>query len=154
MGCSSSTLTHTQGSNRPPAKGVETNGPKKSDQTKLVPLTDNEPSTNEFPPEDDQTEAVAAVELDEEGSTEPAAEDCESSCPPAEEEPVHIEESTDLIMSQDSSVVENHEGEVEEAVEAKIQEEAVSEGPETKEDETGHQVDEAEPEMDTAEVEE
>ncbi|XP_077124146.1 glutamate-rich protein 5 [Ranitomeya variabilis] len=164
MGCSSSTLTHPQGSNRPPAKAVETNGPKKSassevsdqiiddietipDQTKLVPLTENEPSSNDFPPEDEQTEAVAAVELDEEETTEPAAEDC----PPAEEEPVQMEESTDLIMSQDSSVVE---GEIEEAVEAKMQEEAVSEGPETKEDETGHPVDEVEPEMDTAGVEE
>ncbi|XP_073532872.1 glutamate-rich protein 5 isoform X2 [Phyllobates terribilis] len=163
MGCSSSTLTHPQGSNRPPAKSVQTNGPKKSassevsdqiiddietipDQTKLVPLTENEPSSNGFPQEDEPTEAEAAVELDEEGTTEPAAEDCRACCPPTEEEPVQMEKSTDLIMSQDNSVVE---GEIEEAVEAKMQEEAVSEGPETKEDETGHPVDEAEPEMGT-----
>ncbi|XP_073406582.1 glutamate-rich protein 5 isoform X2 [Dendrobates tinctorius] len=195
MGCSSSTLTHPQGSNRPPVKAVQTNGPKKSasseasdqiiddietipDQTKLIPLIENEPSSNGFPPEDEQTEAVTAVELDEEGITEPATEDCPPAeeepsngfppedeqaeaveldeeettepategCPPAEEEPVQMEESTDLIMTQDSSVVE---GEIEEAVEAKIQEEAASEGPETKEDETGHPVDEVEPEMGT-----
>lgn len=153
MGCSSSTLTHPQGSNKPPAKSVETNGPKKSassevsdqiiddietipDQTKLVPLTENEPSTNGIPPEDEESEAVAAVELDQEEATEPVAE----------EEPAHIEESSDLITGQDSSVVE---GEIEEAVEAKMHEEAVSEGPGTKEDETGHPVDEAEPEMGT-----
>lgn len=158
MGCSSSTLTHPQGSNKPPAKSVETNGPKKSassevsdqiiddietipDQTKLVPLTENEPSTNGIPPEDEETEAVAAVELDQEEATEPVAE----------EEPAHVEESSDLITGQDSSVVE---GEIEEAVEAKMHEEAVSEGSETKEDETGHPVDEAEPEMDTTDVEE
>ncbi|KAG9478741.1 hypothetical protein GDO78_012416 [Eleutherodactylus coqui] len=172
MGCSSSTLTHTPGSNRPPAKSVETNGPKKSasseasdqiiddietipDQTKLVPLTENEPTTNGIPPEEEQTEAVAAVELDQEETAEPAPEDCRTSCQPAEEETGHVEEFSDLITGQDSSVVEGwlrgSMGEIEEAVEAKIHEEAVSEGPETKEDETGHPVDEAEPEMDTVE---
>ncbi|KAG8570451.1 hypothetical protein GDO81_011276 [Engystomops pustulosus] len=140
MGCSSSTLTHPQGGNRPPAKSLETNGPKKSE---------NEASTNGIPPEDEQTEAVEAVELDQEEPTEPPTEDCCSSDPPAEEEPV--EESTDLITVQDSSVVE---GEIEEAVEAKMHEESVSEGPETIEDESGHPVDEAEPEMETADVEE
>ncbi|XP_072010747.1 glutamate-rich protein 5 isoform X2 [Engystomops pustulosus] len=140
MGCSSSTLTHPQGGNRPPAKSLETNGPKKSE---------NEASTNGIPPEDEQTEAVEAVELDQEEPTEPPTEDCCSSDPPGEEEPV--EESTDLITVQDSSVVE---GEIEEAVEAKMHEESVSEGPETIEDESGHPVDEAEPEMETADVEE
>ncbi|XP_072010745.1 glutamate-rich protein 5 isoform X1 [Engystomops pustulosus] len=166
MGCSSSTLTHPQGGNRPPAKSLETNGPKKSasseaseqiiddietipDQTKLFPFTENEASTNGIPPEDEQTEAVEAVELDQEEPTEPPTEDCCSSDPPGEEEPV--EESTDLITVQDSSVVE---GEIEEAVEAKMHEESVSEGPETIEDESGHPVDEAEPEMETADVEE
>ncbi|KAM3927716.1 uncharacterized protein RB166_005930 [Leptodactylus fuscus] len=169
MGCSSSTLTNSQGTNRPPAKSVETNGPKKSassevsdqiiddietipDQTKLVPLTENEPSANGIPPEDEQTEAVTAVELDQEEATESAAEDCRTSSPPGEEEPVHVEESTDLIIGLDSSVVE---GEIEEAVEAKMHdEEPVSEEPETKEEETGHPVDAAEPEIDTADVEE
>ncbi|XP_075684181.1 glutamate-rich protein 5 [Rhinoderma darwinii] len=168
MGCSSSTLTHSQGSNRPPAKSLETNGPKKSassevsdqiiddietipDQTKLVPLTENEPSTNGIPPDEGQSEAVAAVDLDEEETSEPVAEDCRTGCLPAEGEPVHVEESVDLITGQDSLVVE---GEIEEAVEAKMHEEAESDGPETKDDETGHPVDEAEPEMDAADVEE
>ncbi|XP_069816008.1 glutamate-rich protein 5 isoform X2 [Dendropsophus ebraccatus] len=118
------------------------------DQTKLVPLTDNEPSINGIPPEDEQAKAVAALELDQEETTE---EDCRTSSPPAEGELVHIGESVDLITGQDSSVVE---GEIEEAVEAKMHEEVVSEDPETKEEETGHQADVAEPEMDTTDVEE
>lgn len=167
MGCSSSTQTHSQGGSRPPAKAVETNGPKKMstsevsdhiiddietipDQTKLVPLTENEPSTNGIPPEEEKVEVEEAVEVDG-AETVPSTEDSNGSFLQAGEEPAQAEEPTEVITNQDSSVVE---GEIEEAVEANNHEETVSEEPETKEDETEHPADAAEPEMDTADAEE
>nr|DBA24095.1 TPA: hypothetical protein GDO54_011796 [Pyxicephalus adspersus] len=167
MGCSSSTQTHTQGGNRPPAKTVETNGPKKSasevsdqiideietipDQTKLVPLTETEPSANGIPPEEEQVEAEEAIEFEGAETLAPTTEDSSEACLPIDQELAQAEEPTEVITSQDSSVVE---GEIEEAVEANSHEKIVSEDPETKEDETEHPVDVAGPETDTADVEE
>ncbi|CAH2285648.1 Hypothetical predicted protein [Pelobates cultripes] len=156
MGCSSSTQTHGQGANKPSAKSVETNGPKKSassdisdqtvddvetipDQTKLVP--DHEASTNGIPPEEEQVEAIEAVELE---ASEPADET--STAPENDKTLEQTDQSTEVQENHDNVLVE---GEIEEAVEAKMHEETVDEGGETKDEETGHSVDAAEPEIST-----
>ncbi|KAM4705996.1 uncharacterized protein WCC33_010759 [Rhinophrynus dorsalis] len=163
MGCSSSTQTHPPGSNKPPAKSVETNGPKKSassdisdqivddietipDQTKLVPLAENEASINGTPPVEDEVKAIDAVELEASESMAPAADDCDTSCAPADDgEEVEEEKPTEVLADEDNDLVE---GENEDAVEAKTGEEIASEDTQTKEEETGHCVEAAEPEID------
>ncbi|KAM4689588.1 glutamate-rich protein 5 [Discoglossus pictus] len=186
MGCSSSTQTHTQGSNRPPAKSIETNGPKKSassdvsdqivddvetipDQTKLIPLTENEASTNGTPPTqlvEDSVEAIEALELEASEVLAPVTEDCDGTETPLDEEsdlvpPVategvekpteDVEKPTEECVNQDDALTER---ETEDAVEAEMHEEIASEGPETKEEETGHSADAAEPEIDASDLEE
>ncbi|XP_053569158.1 glutamate-rich protein 5 [Bombina bombina] len=169
MGCSSSTQTHAQGSNRPPAKTVETNGPKKSDtsdvsdqiiddvetipdQTKLVPMTENEAS-DEAQQVEDNVEAIEAVELEASEVVEPVTEDYA----PAEEKPDLVptsntedtEAATDVYSNQDDTLAD---GETEDALEAEMQEEIASEQPETMEEETGHSMEAAE--INTTDIEE
>ncbi|MEE6463462.1 hypothetical protein FKM82_005916 [Ascaphus truei] len=165
MGCSSSTETLSQGNNRPPAKSIETNGAKRSDssdvsdqivddvetipdQTKLIPITENEVPANgttPIPPVEEEVKAIEAVELEASDSLLPASEGCDTSCGPADgEESEDAKNSTEVNPHEDSALVE---GEIRDAVEAEMQEEIASEGAETKEEETGHSLDAAETEI-------
>ncbi|MEE6463461.1 hypothetical protein FKM82_005916 [Ascaphus truei] len=172
MGCSSSTETLSQGNNRPPAKSIETNGAKRSDssdvsdqivddvetipdQTKLIPITENEVPANgttPIPPVEEEVKAIEAVELEASDSLLPASEGCDTSCGPADgEESEDAKNSTEVNPHEDSALVE---GEIRDAVEAEMQEEIASEGAETKEEETGHSLDAAETEIDATNNEE
>ncbi|KAE8599324.1 hypothetical protein XENTR_v10017142 [Xenopus tropicalis] len=158
MGCSSSTQTQPQGGNRP--KSLETNGPKKSassdisdqivddietipDQTKLEPLTENEASINEDPPVEDEVEAIDTAELEAAESLAPAEE--ENGATSETEDKVEDAEEPTADQPNEEDVMA--EGETEDSEEVKTLEEIPSEEAETKEEETGHLLDEAEPEI-------
>ncbi|XP_018079367.1 glutamate-rich protein 5 isoform X2 [Xenopus laevis] len=160
MGCSSSTQTQPQGGNRPPAKSLETNGPKKSassdisdqiaddietipDQTKLEPLTENEASINEELPVEDEVEAIDTVELEAPESLEPTEEENGTTGEP-EDKVEDAEQPTEVQPNEEDAMAD---GEIEDSEEVKTLEEIPSEEAETKEEETGHLLDEAEPEI-------
>ncbi|KAM9308440.1 uncharacterized protein PAF06_012644 [Gastrophryne carolinensis] len=146
MGCSSSTQTLNQGSNKPPMKMVEANGPKKiasevmnqiSDDTDTIPdqtklMTKNETTANGIPPEEGPADVENANEFEGEETSAPAAEEAREAFLAVDEELSQAEESA--------------EGEIDEAIEASAQEETASEELETKEEETEHPVDGEEPE--------
>ncbi|KAG8441789.1 hypothetical protein GDO86_010823 [Hymenochirus boettgeri] len=136
MGCSSSTQIEPLGSNRPPAKSMETNGHKKSvcseegdliaddietipDQTKLETLTENDAPTDEMSPEQDEVEEPDPVE----------SEAAEENDPTPEDEGENAEEAAALQEDEDTALGE---------VEDKEHEEITSVDAETKEEETGY----------------